>query len=347
MNRHVSIGILGGGQLARMLAQAAYKLPFKVDVSVYDASDTECARSACDTFTCGPFDDAPAIKRFAQNLDLVTYEFEQFPFTVVQDLPNAVQGSRALEVLQNRILEKAWINRYAMVPCVPYEVVSEAYTFTYPIIVKTPTSGYDGKGQQIIRNAQDLKPEHFGMVAEQMLIDPIEYSMIIARNIDGTCTRYPALCNVHVNHILDTTEFASVSEELELRMYETARVLAESLEYVGVLAVEFFFSDGNLYVNEVAPRVHNSGHITLDAANVSQFDLHLYSLLGLPFPTIKVDTSWCMVNVLGQHYEAIRSHTCAATFYDYGKHSTAYGRKVGHINGKLADIELLKEARTS
>ena len=345
MSRKTKIGILGGGQLGLMLARAAERLPFPVEISIYDRLPEACARTESHSFHCGDFDDVHAIQQFAKDLDVITYEFENISPSVVEILPNVPQGTRALRTLQNRLSEKKFINSLPGIPTVPYTEVTSDFSFDYPYIVKTAQFGYDGKGQHIVHGTQDLKYAEKGMIAEQYLPGITEYSLIIARNIHGEIAHFPIFENVHRNHILDTTWFASVSQELESQMIEKAQAIIRTLDYYGVLTVEFFLSGQNLYVNEVAPRVHNSGHITLNAANVSQFDLHIYSLLGMNFPKIIVDTTWCMVNVLGQHYESVTMNHFPGTFYDYGKNSTVKNRKVGHINGKLSDIERLKEVR--
>ncbi len=340
------LGIIGGGQLGKMIGEAAHALPFPVSVSVYDASPQACARIAADRFICGAFDDSSSVKQFADGLDIVTYEFENISPEVVKTLDNAVQGSEALRILQNRAEEKAFITSLGTIPCVPYALVSDSnFAFPFPYIVKTRTLGYDGKGQALIRSEGDLSLVKPGMVAETYLEDLTEYSLILARSVSGRVTHYPPIRNVHINQILDTSEFAQVDADTEQRMLETGIAIAEALQYCGVLTVEFFCSDGVLYVNEVAPRVHNSGHITLDGASVSQFTLHLHALFDLDFPPVTVDRSWCMVNILGQHYENIRNSELPGYFYDYGKNSTQHNRKVGHINGPIHLKETLREAR--
>ena len=339
------LGILGGGQLGKMLCEASKKMDSDIIISVYDASDQACARSVCDSFTCGAFDDVEKVRRFAQDCDIITYEFENISPMVVRSLDNAVQGSEALRILQNRSFEKEFIDSLKLVTCVPHKNVSAGFSFDYPFIVKTDTLGYDGKGQYVIQGKEDLHHVKRGMIAEQYLTDMKEYSMIIARNVNGQITHYPPFENVHVNQILDTTTFARIDRQYERQMFETSALIAEKLDYYGVLAVEFFLSGETLYVNEAAPRVHNSGHITLDAANISQFTLHLYSLLGKDFPSITVDREWCSINVLGQHYENVLHSKISGKFYDYGKKSTKKDRKVGHINGALSDMNRLKEAR--
>lgn len=328
-----------------MLAQAARRLPLPVEIAIYDASDQACARSEADRFQKGSFDDAKAIKRFADDLDIVTYEFENISPDVIASLPQAIQGDAALRTLQNRVLEKDFIDSLPGIGCVPHTVVGPEFSMDYPYIVKTARFGYDGKGQHIITRKEDECQVKMGMVAERYLTDITEYSMIIARSVNGKIVHYPVLENVHVEHILDTSHFAHVDADLERLLFDKAVSIAEALDYIGVLTVEYFLADGALYVNEVAPRVHNSGHITLDSANTSQFDLHLYSLLGLEYPQITVDRTWCMVNVLGQHYHKVQKRSLPGIFYDYGKHSTTRNRKVGHINGNLRDMELLKRAR--
>ncbi len=328
-----------------MLAQAARDLPLAVEVSVYDASPEACARTESDSFTVGSFSDAQAMMQFASELDIVTYEFENIDPDIVDRLPNAVQGSQALRILRNRLYEKQFINTLPGVQCVPYMLVGEESPFVYPFIVKPVSLGYDGKGQHVITSDADLRFVTPGMIAERYLEKVTEYSIIIARSITGEVTSYPIFENDHVNQILDSTRFAEIDERMQAMMRKKAIAIAQALDYYGTLTVEFFLSQGELFVNEVAPRVHNSGHVTLDAANASQFDLHLYSLLGLPFPELEVDTTWCMVNVLGQHYDQVRSASIPGRFYDYGKQSTTRNRKVGHINGNLRDRDLLKEAR--
>lgn len=339
------LGILGGGQLGKMLAQAARKIDLPIEVSIYDASDYACARDEADSFHRGSFDDMKAIQRFAKDLDLVTYEFENIAVDVVASLPNAIQGAEALRILQNRLLEKEFVDSLPGIPCVPHAQVGPGFSMEFPYMVKTAQFGYDGKGQYLINDENDLVHVKPSMVAERYLSNLTEYSMVIARNVDGTTTHFPAFENVHVNQILDTTRFADITDDMEQQLFEKAKSIAQALDYIGVLTVEYFFAEGELYVNEVAPRVHNSGHITLDAANISQFDLHLYSLLGIPFPEITIDPDWCMVNVLGQHYTAVKSKPLPGIFYDYGKHSTTPNRKVGHLNGRLQDLDLLKKAR--
>jgi len=347
VNKITSIGIIGGGQLAKMLTEAAKHLPFPTVVGVYDAAADACAATACDIFQQGPFSDAIAIQQFAASFDVVTYEFENISATSLAGLANLPQGTHALHILQNRLREKAFINELPGISTVAYAPVGNSFSLPYPYVVKTTELGYDGKGQKIIYSDQDVHQVSEGMIGEQYLDQLTEYSVILARSITGEISHFPVLKNTHINQILDTSKFAAVSEEMQIRMVEKTTAIAEALDYHGVLTVEFFSSNGALYVNEVAPRVHNSGHITLDAANVSQFDLHVYSLLGIPLPGITVDPSWCMVNVLGQHYEAVCRAHIPGKFYDYGKHSTRYNRKVGHINGKLEHLASIKEVRNA
>lgn len=343
----IKIGIVGGGQLGKMLIQAARQLSFPLEIHVYDAQKDACAIPLADNFTIGSFDDAQKIGEFLEKVDITTYEFENINPVVFEGYENkCLQGQEALRVFQNRLFEKEWINELDGLKTVPYKVVDENFSMPYPYIIKTISTGYDGKGQTVIHNEneQELYVEE-GMVAEQFLTEMVEFSLVAGRKKNGEYIAFPPFKNKHSNQILDHTEFADIDDRLTKQMVEKSKLIMDKLQYVGVLTVEYFFDGKTLYVNEVAPRVHNSGHITLDACNMNQFELHLRCLLNMQLPEIQTNYDYAMINVLGQHYENIKMYeTLPGIFYDYEK-EPRNNRKVGHINCLKENLIQIKGVR--
>lgn len=342
----IKLGILGGGQLGLFIAESALKLNKEIEIHVYDTNEFAPAKDVANCFYYGSFTDRDKLTDFFSNVDIVTYEFENIDNSILPllDEVNCPQGSLALETMQNRTMEKEWINKLPGVQTVPYQSTNDEIEITYPYIIKTNTEGYDGKGQFLIRRDEDLekylKPN---MVLEKYLENIEEYSVLIARSKNGDIKTYPLLNNIHINQILYTSKFSNLSEKLTNKMVDKAKQIVESLDYYGVLCVEYFVSEGEVYVNEVAPRVHNSGHITMDAANVSQFELHVRALLGMELPNIEIDESLAMINVLGHQMKAVEElKEIPGQFYDYGKKSYKRDRKVGHINISIDNLNYIK-----
>lgn len=346
-----TIGMLGGGQLGRMFVQAAHAMGYRV--VVFDrAADSPAAQAANDT-VIADFGDRPALERFAAACDVVTLEWENIPteaVVVIGETCPVHPSAEVLRVAQDRRLEKETLAGFGL-PVTPFAAVDDlgdarqaAEALGYPLVLKTRRSGYDGKGQRLVRNADELVTvmEGFGgeaLVAEQWITHQRELSVIIARNGSGEMAVYPLFENRHHHHILDLSicpaeDAAPLLEAAE----QIATVAAESLGLVGLLCVELFHTaEGRLLINEIAPRPHNSGHLTIEAATTSQFEQHLRAVCGLPLGATTVRRPAAMVNLLGDIWQqgAPRMERSLAVpeahLHLYGKADARRGRKMGHI----------------
>ena len=359
-----TVGILGGGQLGRMLALAG--APLGIRFRFFDPSPDACARDV-GALTVGTWDDANALCRFVHGCDAVTFEFENVPASSLDALESIVrvQPSRlALATSSDRIREKRFFQSCGLAVQPFAEVGSAAEldiavaTVGVPGILKTRTLGYDGKGQRIVRDARAAQSawESIGAVPciyEALVPFDREVSIVAARTVvEGAAQfdAYPLGENVHRDGILHTTITpARVSDALALQARDAARTVAEQLNYVGVFAIEFFVADGILIVNEMAPRVHNSGHWTIEGAVTSQFENHIRAVCGLPLGSCAPKLPWnAMLNIVGcvPSPEKILADP-ACKLHLYGKAARA-GRKTGHINvsaqSERALIESLAQA---
>jgi 5-(carboxyamino)imidazole ribonucleotide synthase len=348
-----TIGILGGGQLGKMTAQAAHTLGYRVHI--YDASGDAPAFGLAHARTVGAFDDGAALARFAAQCDVVTYEFENLGSSQLAVLEGARilrPSASVLSICQNRLREKTWLRDNGFPHAAFMQVASAddlataVAHFGYPCVLKTADFGYDGKGQLKLKSAQDLPAAERSIVSggawvvEQWVPFEKELSVIVARGPLGETAVYPVFENVHRNHILDVTVFPG---RVESRVAEAARLLAvsvaERIGLVGILAVELFMhADGTLVVNEMAPRPHNSGHATIEGARTSQFEQHVRSVCGLPLgDTRPSSAASAMVNLLGDVWAAGTPpwHRVLAEpgahLHLYGKLDPRPGRKMGHI----------------
>ncbi len=346
------IGVLGGGQLGRMLALAAARLGLKTHIFAPEgdnpAFDVACAH------TCAPYDDEAALAAFAEAVDVITWEFENIPAATVSFLGARKPlrpARRALETAQDRLAEKTFFSSLGL-PVAPFANVETAADAAaaagltgMPAILKTRRLGYDGKGQIAVTSGADILPawEALGEVPcilEGFVDFACETSVVAARNGAGEFAAYDMPLNTHENHILRTSAApAGLSPETEKRAQEMTRRIAEALEYEGVLAVEFFLireDDGaeRLLINEMAPRVHNSGHWTQDACVTDQFGQHIRAVAGWPLgdPTRLADCE--MTNLLGEEIEDWRALAAepGAVLHIYGKREARPGRKMGHVN---------------
>jgi 5-(carboxyamino)imidazole ribonucleotide synthase len=342
-----TIGILGGGQLGRMLALAAARLGMKTHV--YCPDETSPAFDVTPNRTVAAYDDEVALAAFAAAVDVVTYEFENVPARTAEFLSGLKPlrpGANALAVSQDRLAEKAFlsINR---IPVAPFAAITdldrleaELEELGAPAVLKTTRLGYDGKGQKIVHNMEDaavawelLSPRP--LVLEAFIAFEREISVIVARGIDGQVAAFDPAENVHRNHILKTSTVpADIKAKTAARAIEIAEEIVVALDYVGVLGVEFFVLEGGrLLVNEIAPRVHNSGHWTEAVAITDQFEQHIRAIAGWPLgdPTRLADVM--MENLIGDEIDAIPGGLGQATRpHAYGKAETRKGRKMGHIN---------------
>ena len=343
-----TIGILGGGQLGRMLALAAARLGFQTVVLSPD-KDTPAGRVAARSLR-GAYDSATALAELASAADVVTYEFENVPAAAVSELgelrAETAPPARALAVAQDRVAEKAFLREHG-VATVDFEPVEDAASLAaalerlgLPALLKTRREGYDGKGQISIERAEDAADAFDAIGGKAAILEakaPFkrELSIIAARGRDGAVASYPLGENVHENGILRRT---TAPADVDRKTADSARRIAETilkgLEYVGVIGVELFeLEDGSLLVNEIAPRVHNTGHWTLDACEVDQFEQHVRAVAGWPLGPTEPFAKAVMENLIGEEADAWADLAAdpKARVWLYGKDEARPGRKMGHV----------------
>jgi 5-(carboxyamino)imidazole ribonucleotide synthase len=359
-----TIGLLGGGQLGRMFGIAARRMGYRVHT--FEPSPDSPAGQVSDREFTGSFSNFELLDEFAGSVDVVTLEFENIPTGVVERISRKTPVHPRAEVLlicQNRRREKTFLRDHGY-PVIPFEIIEDQVGLDLArdrlgsdTVLKTADFGYDGKGQVRLRANQAFSFAEFGSplgVLEAWLPSCAELSVICARGLDGSVVSFPVAENVHTNHILDYTvvpgRFAASVKADAQRIAES---LAADLKVVGLLAVEFFLrSDGRLFVNELAPRPHNSGHYTFDACLTSQFEQQLRAVCGLRFGATDLFRPTVMVNLLGDlwrqgeppDWTPILSQP-NAKFHLYGKSEDRPGRKMGHYCVLADDVEhALKEA---
>lgn len=344
-----TLGILGGGQLGRMSAMAAAKL--SINSHIY------CPEAGCPAslvtpyFTCADYDDRKALEKFAASVDVITYEFENIPVETVEFLKQfkpVYPDSNLLNIAQNRISEKQFLNDIGIAtapwaPCTCAEDITKTLADwgTDQCIIKTTRFGYDGKGQikhTANSNAQDsweaLNTDE--AIIEGIIDFDFEVSVIVARDKLGQTAVYPAVRNEHKNHILDKTIApALIDDTLKESASNIAHKLAEAVDLIGVLAIELFVTkDGQILANEIAPRTHNSGHWSMDACAVSQFDNHVRTVCGLPVGSTVPHSDAEMINLIGDDVLHLDKYLEMdnAVIHLYGKTEVKPGRKMGHVN---------------
>ena len=341
-----TIGIVGGGQLGRMLAIAAAQLGYKAHI--FDPHEQPCAADVAAHHTRAAFDDLLALEDFAAAVDIATYEFENLPVDPLLVLGSRLRpGTRSLCIAQDRGREKQFIEesgaRVAPWACIDSveDVRSAAASLGLPIVLKTRRYGYDGKGQAWVRNEADAEAAwdaigHEPAIAEAGVAFESEFSVIIARSADGTHAFWDSPDNRHEDGILRRSTVPAGSTVLaqvdEARCF--ALGIADALDHVGVLTVEFFASAGGPVVNEIAPRVHNSGHWTIEGAQTSQFEQHIRAICGLPLgSTALTGRKAVMENLIGPEVQRWRDIVAepGLHLHLYGKGDARPGRKMGHI----------------
>jgi len=346
-----TIGMIGGGQLGRMFVIAAKYLGYTV--IVLEPGENSPAGQVADEQLVAAYDDPEALTTFAERCDVITTEFENIPASVLDDLSKTCTvhpSAEALGKTQDRIIEKEFIRSCGLLP-VPYGVIRtrsdvaialEAVKF--PAILKTARFGYDGKGQITVNDADEVvaafqSHRSADCVLEQRVDLDCEISVVIARNVEGDTETFPISENVHVDGILfQSIVPAMIDEDIAHAATVAAKQIARKLNYVGVLAVEFFVTkQGELLVNEIAPRTHNSGHYTIDACITSQFEQQVRTVCNLPFGSTKLLSPVVMTNLLGDLWGDERPNwtkvfaSSASKLHLYGKDAAKSGRKMGHF----------------
>ena len=340
-----TIGILGGGQLGRMLSVAASRLGFKSHI--FDPDTQAPAAQLAHVHTVAAYDDADAIAAFAEAVDVVTYEFENIPTAALEAIEARAPihpNRKALATSQDRLTEKDFLSDLGLTTA-PYADIPTAGVLatTLPIfgggILKTRRFGYDGKGQQ--RLTEDSDPAtafealaDSGVILEGFVDFSCEISVIAARGQDGAVSCYDPGENVHRNGILHTTNVpAKVPARLRTDAVLAASQILNALDYVGVLGVEFFVTPHGLIVNEIAPRVHNSGHWTQNGTTIDQFEQHIRAIVGWPLGDGSRHADVEMENLIGDDVDRVPELAASgAAIHLYGKAEARAGRKMGHVN---------------
>jgi 5-(carboxyamino)imidazole ribonucleotide synthase len=338
----VRIGIIGAGQLGRMMALAG--IPLGLEFTMYDRTSDVPGAAVADLVT-GAFDDERKLKRFARGVDVVTFDWENVPVASARAIARirpVWPPPRALEAAQDRLSEKRMFGRLG-IPVAPFAPVDTPGDLTRamaalgaPGVLKTRRLGYDGKGQARIRHARDAASAFEQLAGQKLIYERFvnfsrEVSLVAARGRDGAVACYPLAENEHANGILAVTRAPCRDAVLQRAAERNHRRLFQALGYVGVLAVEYFVVRGRLVANEMAPRVHNSGHWSIEGAETSQFENHVRAVAGLPLGSTAALGYAVMVNIIGQKPQAAALLARPGLhWHDYGK-AARPGRKLGHV----------------
>jgi len=344
-----NLGIIGGGQLGSMMSSAAKKLDIRT--VIYSDDKDAPAQNLCDEFIFGGYDDKQKILEFISKVDVISYEFENIPYETLNEmnkLKPVLPKPSVNRLIQHRIAEKDFVNKLNIrtTRYVSIEKKSDIETLGdfLPGILKTTTMGYDGKGQYPIKTAEDINSLDIdfskGYILEKLVKLKKEISVIITRYGNNNFEIYDPIENTHQDQILKYSIIpAEISKKILDQSKDWAIMIAEELKYIGTLCVEFFIDrNENLYVNEIAPRVHNSGHLTINAYNVSQFENHVRAVCSLEKVPLKKLSNAKMVNLIGNQIEPYRKNLELGKnefFFDYLKKEIKEKRKMGHITTLL------------
>lgn len=353
------IGILGGGQLGRMISLAAARLGIKCHI--YCPDDNFPASEVCYKTTIGDYSDIDKLKQWAGQVDIITWEFENIPWQSIKLLSEyclVCPNYNSLYITQNRVREKSFLAEHQIATAKWHSISSykdleaKIADMHFPIVLKTAEDGYDGKGQAVIKSRGDIQSAWNSIFADNFSVDnPIaiieefidfdhEISVIVARNSKGQYCYWPAGQNIHQNHILSQTIIpANISSVQEEQAIKTAVKIANLLDITGILAVEMFVRDNphdgkQILVNELAPRPHNSGHWTMDGAVTCQFEQLVRAICGFPFGSTQARCSTMMLNLIGYEVEKWTEYAADKNckIHLYGKSDIREGRKMGHVN---------------
>jgi 5-(carboxyamino)imidazole ribonucleotide synthase len=343
-----TIGIIGGGQLGRMMAIAARYMGYKI--AVLDPTPDSPTAQVADVQITAAYDDMEAIEELTKISDVITYEFENVDLNAaafIEEQGKLPQGAFALEVTQNREKEKTTIKELGL-PVPDFSIVKNGTeaeaalkNTSLPAVIKTCRGGYDGKGQLKLETEADkaaavkFAEEKKHCIIEEWIMFDKEISVVFSRSITGEIRFFPISENDHRDHILYKTAVpAEVSAAVQKKAYHAAELLGEKMNIVGTFAIEMFVHGDEVYLNEMAPRPHNSGHYSIEACNVSQFEQHILAICGLPLKEIELLQSSVMVNVLGEDVTSLLEYMqTSANGYShlYGKAEVKEKRKMGHI----------------
>lgn len=364
-----TIGIIGAGQLGKMLAQSAQKMGYRV--AMFDPNPSSCGFAVSDWHQVGSFNDETAMLDFARKVDVLTYEFENINADILGKLASQTylpQGTELLLNSQDRRKEKGWLSSLG-IPVAPYNAPTKLQDIQdfvsqvgYPVIVKTARLGYDGKGQLRLHSPAEFEAHkaelanliELGCVVEAFCPFDYEVSVIVARDLHGKVDFFPVSQNQHQHGILYSSQVPSaLSQKQEAELQQIAHKIAENGKLVGVCGIEFFVTkSGELLVNELAPRPHNTGHYTMESCNVSQFDQHILAITGRALMPITLRSPAMMINILGQHIETLQEYINLypqAMFHLYNKGEAKAQRKMGHFTflaEKAAQTELLAQLKS-
>ena len=343
MLKSICLGVIGGGQLGSLLCSAAKKLKVKT-VVLSDDKDAP-ARNFCDQFINSKYDDNAKVREFISIVDVVTYEFENIPvdfLNLIQKEKKVFPSPNINKIAQNRKLEKTFVNELG-INTTDWVYIKSAEDIKknqhlLPGLLKSNTLGYDGKGQFVLNSLKDVKKDWCftnNYILEKKVDLKKEISVIVARYSDGTMSIYEPIENVHKNQILFKSKIpADIDDKILGKAISNAKKISEKFNYVGVLTVEYFITEKDeLLVNELAPRFHNSGHLTIDAFNISQFEIHVRCVCDLGSKPIGKISNAEMYNILGSEILEYRKRTFEKNefFYDYLKKEPREGRKMGHL----------------
>jgi 5-(carboxyamino)imidazole ribonucleotide synthase len=353
-----TIGIIGGGQLGQMMAISAKYAGMKV-ITLDPTPNCPCGQVA-DRQIVAEYSDIFAINELAERSDVLTYEFENVDLNALKDVSDKVaipQGTSLLYITKHRIREKNFL-RSAGCQTAPYVAVKNMSDLRkavkqigYNCVLKTCEGGYDGHGQEVLHSDADLNSDHVkeilatgDCILEGWVPFKLEASVMVARNANGEISVFPVSENYNKDEILHLSIVpARIPHDIYIKAQKIAVQIAEAIDLRGILGVEMFILDnGDIYINELAPRPHNSGHYSIEACNFSQFDLHDRAICNWPLPKIKLLSKVVMVNVLGQHVAGIHqiiSDKPNWHFHDYGKAEVRHNRKMGHVTILTNDIE--------
>ncbi|NOU25587.1 MAG: 5-(carboxyamino)imidazole ribonucleotide synthase [Methylotenera sp.] len=360
------LGMLGGGQLGRFFVIAAHEMGYKVTVLDPDANSP--AGKIADVHICAAFDDKSALLKLSNTCEAISTEFENVPadsLSFLAETKPVRPGAYSVAIAQHRVSEKNFL-KHAGLPVAPFEVINQVEDLPedgsdiYPAILKVARFGYDGKGQARVKNQHEAQAafaqfEREECVLEKMLKLDYEVSVVLARDVHGNVATYPTSENSHLNGILDISIApARGRDAISHQAQKLAILVAEKLSYIGVMGVEFFVCDGELLVNEIAPRPHNSGHYTIDACVTNQFEQQVRAMTGLPLGSARQHSSAVMVNLLGDIWpeddKAAPQWQLALTnaqlkMHLYGKQQARPGRKMGHFTViNVSRDEAIKQA---